>query len=335
MTVFDRGDRYPRLYYELTGPKPHTTGKTSEAGAPCTHSFQVPTALLIHGLTCDLTDFSFQIPYLHNLGFQTLAFDIRGHGKSSLAPDDKYSPLDIAHDAKALIDHLMSQEQIAPLKKPSPDETAESYNSNGTTGTADQILVIGHSIGAVIGSVFTTLYHNLVSGLVMIDPPFWDVQTATNIQRAYDPINTPDAEVNNVTISSWEARTGGPYAFFEPLTSAEFKDKVLRRIRAQPPPSLRGVILQSLSPDGIAVWENHKRFIEDAGGLKVNRLTVRHFPLGEKVRELGAGADNQISKLSGGGHWPHVAFPEDFNGILRSWIEENGLIFNVTSQSTK
>lgn len=330
MAIFDRGAQYPKLYYELTGPKATGTSKDSTAIAASTCSPCLLTALLIHGLTCDLTDFSLQISYLHTLGIQTLAFDTRGHGKSSLAPDNRYSPVDIAHDAKALIDHLSSKGEIPLPTITGSSEAGTDRSDVLNPDKDDRVLVIGHSIGAVAASVLATLYPSLVSGLVMIDPPFWDAQTAENIQRVYDPNNTPDSEVNSITVSSWEARAGS-YAFFGPLTPAEIKNKILRRVRAHSPQSLRGSVLQSLGPDGLAVWENHRRFIQDAGGRKVKRLTVRQYPLGEKVRELGAGADNQISKLSGGGHWLHISFPEDFNGILRGWIEENGLISDRAS----
>jgi pimeloyl-ACP methyl ester carboxylesterase len=53
---------------------------------------------------------SFQIEFLHALGYRTLAFDYRGHGRSSLVESPerlgKLRPQTFADDAAALLDHL-------------------------------------------------------------------------------------------------------------------------------------------------------------------------------------------------------------------------------------
>lgn len=68
-----------------------------------------PTILLLHGWACDLLDWQYQVPFLHSLGYQTIAFDSRGHGASSVPPEDCSEQLRAevtADDAVALLSHL-------------------------------------------------------------------------------------------------------------------------------------------------------------------------------------------------------------------------------------
>ncbi|KAI0528450.1 Alpha/Beta hydrolase protein [Xylaria digitata] len=67
-----------------------------------------PAILLLHGWACDSLDWQYQIPFLHSLGYQTITFDARGHGASSVPPEDDPEQLRAevtAEDAVALLAH--------------------------------------------------------------------------------------------------------------------------------------------------------------------------------------------------------------------------------------
>ncbi|KAK1750327.1 alpha beta hydrolase protein [Echria macrotheca] len=115
--------------------------------------------LLIHGLTCDLHDWSWQVQPLLSLGFRVITFDLRGHGKSSAPPSTPditswpgpdaldrgivdYYPQTCAYDAVALLQHLDIRRTI----------------------------VVGHSLGDVIGYYLTVARPDLVVANVGIDP---------------------------------------------------------------------------------------------------------------------------------------------------------------------
>lgn len=87
-----------------------------------------PTILLIHGLSCSLHDWNWQVPFLLYLGYRVVALDVRGHGRSS-APKPTpvitswpgkdadpsivdYYPQTCAYDAAALLDHLAIKSAI-------------------------------------------------------------------------------------------------------------------------------------------------------------------------------------------------------------------------------
>lgn len=67
-----------------------------------------PVILLLHGWACESLDWQYQILFLHSLGYQTIAFDARGHGASSVPPKEDAEQLKAeitAGDAVALLGH--------------------------------------------------------------------------------------------------------------------------------------------------------------------------------------------------------------------------------------
>src|SRR5438132_13638903 len=97
--------------------------------------------LLLHGL--GVAGSVFQafarrlLPYL-----AAVAPDLRGHGQSD-APRSGYAPADYAQDLESLIEDQL----VSPLP------------------------VVGHSLGALVGLKLAELRPDLVSWLVLLDPP--------------------------------------------------------------------------------------------------------------------------------------------------------------------
>jgi pimeloyl-ACP methyl ester carboxylesterase len=104
-----------------------------------------PPFLLVHGWTCDSTDWSFTIPALLQ-SYYVITIDMRGHGHSSAPTLLSYNIQDFADDAVALLHHLMITKDV---------------------------LVTGHSMGGIVASCLTGRHPNLFQGLVVIDPPYW------------------------------------------------------------------------------------------------------------------------------------------------------------------
>lgn len=76
--------------------------------------------------------------------YYCLSLDVRGRGQST-RPKSGYKLKDYADDLLSVINYLV-------------------YNRHNP-------MIIGHSMGARIGVAFASYYSNLVSGLVLIDPP--------------------------------------------------------------------------------------------------------------------------------------------------------------------
>jgi pimeloyl-ACP methyl ester carboxylesterase len=100
-----------------------------------------PPLVLVHGWTCDSSDWSWLIPLLQDQ-FRVIAYDRRGNGRS--LPSGGFElPQDVADLAEVI-------ERVAD-------------------GPA---VVVGHSVGAAIVSLLAVQRPELVLGAVSIDPPY-------------------------------------------------------------------------------------------------------------------------------------------------------------------
>src|SRR5216684_3107731 len=108
-----------------------------------------PPVLLLHGLGVGGSIWqSFArrlLPYL-----AAVAPDLRGHGQSE-APESGYAPTDYATDLLELIEAELQPRGHAPGRSPVP--------------------VVGHSLGALVAMAMAELRPDLVSWLVLLDPP--------------------------------------------------------------------------------------------------------------------------------------------------------------------
>ena len=109
-----------------------------------TVSGEGPAVVLIHGWTCDSHDWVFQIPFLISRGFQVIAMDLRGHGKSS-APQSSYSFPEFRNDIVGLLNHL----------------------------SVSSAIVIGHSLGTKIACELAIYNPGLVRAIVLVEQ-FYD-----------------------------------------------------------------------------------------------------------------------------------------------------------------
>ncbi|RTE84726.1 hypothetical protein BHE90_000739 [Fusarium euwallaceae] len=107
---------------------------------------QVPPVLFLHGWTCDSQDFIFQIPFFKALGYQVIAFDSRGNGRSSLPPESSPEQLRAevtSDDVVALLQHL---------------------------DITEPAIVIVHSLGCLVASLLAVRSPKLVKALVLVSP---------------------------------------------------------------------------------------------------------------------------------------------------------------------
>lgn len=99
-----------------------------------------PLMLMVHGWLDNAASFSKLIPLLSD--FHVIAIDLPGHGKSShRSPDAHYHLLDYVHDLHCLI-HAQGWQDFA---------------------------IVGHSLGAIISSVYCSVFPDNVRKLVCIE----------------------------------------------------------------------------------------------------------------------------------------------------------------------
>jgi pimeloyl-ACP methyl ester carboxylesterase len=155
----------------------------------------VPVVLL-HGLTATRRYVVMGSRALERSGHRVIAYDARGHGRSSPAETpDRYRYEDLVGDLEAVMDHL---------------------------GVARAVLA-GASMGAHTLLAFALRLPDRVAGLVVITP-------------AYEPEETEDPRrLARWDALAEGLRSGGVEGFVaaygEPATAPEFRDTVLRVIR--------------------------------------------------------------------------------------------------------
>ena len=93
-----------------------------------------PAFVFVHGWTCDRSFFKPQYDHF-GASARAIALDLRGHGKSPVAPDGDYSIEAFAGDVAGLIDEL----GLAPA------------------------IVVGHSLGGVISCATAAAFPDRIS----------------------------------------------------------------------------------------------------------------------------------------------------------------------------
>jgi pimeloyl-ACP methyl ester carboxylesterase len=247
------------------------------AGKPST-----PALLLLHGLydrweTWDPVIRAFAPHY------QVIAPDLRGHARSE-KPKSGYTPQDYAEDMRSLLDEL----------------------------GVDQVVPIGHSLGALVGEYLAADNIERIRSLVLIDPPFeQNEQTRQWLEVLLEAKRGSEEEtfetVKELNILSgndeeWKRQTEWLRATAEEPFEAmiEMIDtgragqlyEVLRRI------SCPTLILQADPESGGA--------LSDAAV----ELALNHLQDGER------------RKFDNAGHSIHLEHPDEFVRVIRDFLDQ-------------
>ncbi|KAF2257153.1 alpha/beta-hydrolase [Trematosphaeria pertusa] len=247
-----------------------------------------PPILLIHGWCCDSHDWSWQIPFLTQTHY-VIATDMRGHGRSSAPAHLSYTLQDQAADAAALLRHLELEKDV---------------------------LVMGHSMGAMAASVLSVLEPELVKGIVLIDPPYhYPSKTCDETMAWYAA--SPSATTN--ALQSYPSMIGA-------ITPEWMKLWYLRRLEGTPEHVIRKSIEGCFGEEMLGRAELHEEFVK--GKRKAPRLAVyKEEERAERERAFGVdvGRGDEVVVIGdGAGHWPHQTRSEEFNGLLGRWLTKIG-----------
>ncbi|KAK4211863.1 alpha/beta hydrolase protein [Rhypophila decipiens] len=272
--------------------------------------------LLIHGLGCDLHDWSWQIPLLLSLGYRVISSDLRGHGKSSgphptlplpptwpgpealsNGPILDYYPQSLAHDQIRLLDHLSISE-------------------------SEKVLVIGHSLGSTISYYLYTTFPDRVKGLVTIDP----FHNQTNEMR--DPIVGMFDSDGEYTLVEWFTKYG--YIDMSPPPEEWYTTWHARRVLTTESQVMRGLAWGGFeAKDSLGRRENAALCYLTGGkeGLQCPFLAVgageQNLILEREMLKSKGNKLDEVVVLARGGHWLHQGHKAgEFNKILEGWLRK-------------
>ena len=137
-----------------------------------------PVVVLIHGYGADLRLWDAQVSPLKEAGFRVIRYDVRGHGRSMIAPDG-YTFESYAADLRDLLDRLN-------VERPATESLE-----------VEAIHAVGLSMGGGIGLQFALDYPGRVLSLTLVDsalPGFtYGDETTAHIQNFMEAVRSEGA----------------------------------------------------------------------------------------------------------------------------------------------
>ncbi|KAJ3574234.1 hypothetical protein NPX13_g4427 [Xylaria arbuscula] len=242
-----------------------------------------PAILMLHGWACDSLDWQYQVPFLHSIGYQTIAFDARGHGASSVPPVDEPEQLSAevtADDAVAVLEHL---------------------------GLSSAIL-LSHSAGALVASIIAARNPAVAQANIMVDPEHY-----REYDRRHQFIEALKTDAQETMIRTLTRS-------YSKDTPEWLKTWHRYRILRTPPHVIyHSLRVKTEHPDSVACWDSAKVWMKERKGPRL--VVLRDEMNLEKERSLGLGGKDSIEIFTGAGHWMHILEPDRFNTLLKAWLE--------------
>ncbi|KXH42663.1 hypothetical protein CNYM01_04096 [Colletotrichum nymphaeae SA-01] len=260
--------------------------------------------LLIPGITCDLHDWNWQVPFLLTHGFRVITPDPRGQGRSSTpapTPDIKSYP---GPDADpAIIDYY-------------PQSAALDFIALLQHLDVSSVVVIAHSLGTAVAYHFATVRPDLTRAMVILDS-LHSIPSETVDKYLTDPLQT----LQNL------AMLFGP-ALYPPTVPAWHLTWIGRRRLAG---DMNVILAQSYAcqVDPEAIGRREVSAAQHDGKIKCPRLTMgnsEYWVTTERSYLSPSSEFDEIHLIEGIGHWFHQLKSEEVNGYIQRWFEKIGLI---------
>ncbi len=240
-----------------------------------------PPLVLVHGYTCDSVDWSWALPMLYP-HFRVLAFDRRGEGRSSSAPD--YSLASQVEDVAGVIEGLGCE---API-------------------------LVGHSLGGAIVSSLAVERPGVARAIVVLDPPYAAEPDAAALADSLKPALQSD-ECREAVKGLWRT------ICYTSATPDWVKVLVERRVDALPQESLYGGFVGMWDhPEGIA----RRPQADDYLARRTGPVLAIHSTREMRDYERSTFRDERSRAIDwpGTGHWLQLERPREFATVLIDWV---------------
>lgn len=231
------------------------------------------TIVFVHGWTCDLSVWAGQLPEFAK-DYRVIALDLPGHGRSPAPEDGRYTM----------------------------DLFADAVESVRAESGAEQIVLIGHSMGVSVIGQYALRYPQHVAGLVAVDGAL-----------PLPAVGEPEEVLLPSAGEPWRA------AMIEAMFVPETPNHVRRKVRKM---MLRGSDVQALA---IAMsmrdplrWNDGPIVAPMLAVMAGTRQGLDAAPYRDRVPRL------DIRQLPGTGHFLMMERPERFNALVRTFLEEIG-----------
>ena len=254
-----------------------------------------PVVVLIHGYGADLRLWDAQVEPLREAGFRVIRYDVRGHGRSMIAPDG-YTFENYAADLRDLLDRLN-------VERPVTQSLA-----------VEAVHVVGLSMGGGVALQFALDYPDRVLSLTLVDsalPGFtYGDETTTHIQRLMDAVRShgPRKAIDQVWLE---------HPFFDGVRRHPERWAGVREMLLdfQAPDMRDGARPADYRPDIAShVAEIRARTLVVAGENDIADFRLIAEVLAENI------PDARLTVIPDCWHLPPVEKPEEFNRLLVSFL---------------
>jgi sigma-B regulation protein RsbQ len=235
-----------------------------------------PVLVFVHGWTCDSTSWAAQVPAFDKK-YRVITLDLPGHGQSGSPKDGKFSM----------------------------DLFARAVEAVRVESKAQQIVLIGHSMGAPVIRQYAHMFPDHVAGLVAVDGPL-DVRGfgTPAAGQGPPPVTGPDGLKNRETMIR---------SMFTPNTPPAVQKSVLAMMLAPPETTAAGAMASMFDPS--IRWTDTIRapaFAIYAGTSKLPDLA--------KTREVLP--NFSATQVAGTGHFVMMEKPEEFDRDLSGFLDQ-------------
>ena len=245
-----------------------------------------PPVLLVHGWSCDGSDWAWQIPALKAAGYRCIAPDLRGHGRSSV-PAGGYTPKQYAADLAALAGQL----GCGPL------------------------VAIGHSMGGAAVVALAVEHPEAVRAVVPVDSAY-GFEPGTHLAFA------PMIEAFRSPAGHAAALQFAANAFYSSATPAHLPPLHARRIAAFEQQVMAAAMEALASPESFGERPAAEAYLRRIAAPALAFRAGRNDPSAVAAWER-AQFQHPKSKAvgwEGTGHWLHQERPAEFNSVLLDWL---------------
>jgi pimeloyl-ACP methyl ester carboxylesterase len=239
-----------------------------------------PPLVLVHGYTCDSTDWTWLIPELLE-HFRVIAYDHRGVGRSGPARD--HSMAGQVEDLMRVIEHV------------------------GCTGP----IVMGHSMGGAIASCLAVERPDVARAIVVLDPPYAAEPEVAALADGMKPALQSNAAVD--TVKGFFRAVG-----YTEETPEWLKVLVERRIDGLSPETLHDSFVGMWDhPDGVARRPAADGYLSRRGCPVLAIHSSR--AMGDYERSTFRDPRSRAVDWTGPGHWIQAERPTEVATALVEW----------------
>ena len=243
--------------------------------------------LLVHGWSCDGSDWSWQTPALKAAGYRCIVPDLRGHGRSSV-PEDGFTPPGFAAD----LAELLRQRGAGPA------------------------IAIGHSMGGAAVVALAVEHPECVRAVVPVDAAYgFDEDTPATAGQLVEAFKGPAARDVALQFAAG--------AFYTAATPAHLPALHARRIAGFDTEAMWKCFAGLLGEGSWGLRADAESYL---CRIQVPALAFRAGSQGPAAMADWERAQFQHPKShavawEGTGHWLHQERPAEFNSILLDWLK--------------